>query len=256
MRRVKNGIWSVVVLLLVIALWELIVRVSNVEDYVLPPPTSIVDEIIESSPGQLIPAAWVTLQEVLAGFALGTVVGVLLALVVTHSVWVRRALEPLIVASQTVPIIAIAPLFIIWFGFGVTPKILMVSIITFFPVAINTMAGLSAVEHETVSLMRALSASRLQILLKVRIPSALPFFFTGLKQAAVLSVIGAIAGEWVGATEGLGPLMLGAQAAFRTTLVFAAIVYLAAIGIVMFLLVSALERAVIPWYYLTRSSRR
>src|SRR6185436_12910854 len=101
MRRVTNGIWSVVVLILVIALWELIVRASNVADYVLPPPTAIVDEIIDSSSGQLLPAASVTLQEVIAGFLLGTVVGVVLALVVTQSIWVRRALEPLIVASQT-----------------------------------------------------------------------------------------------------------------------------------------------------------
>jgi ABC-type nitrate/sulfonate/bicarbonate transport system permease component len=248
----KEAVWSIALLILLIGLWELIVKARHEPSYILPPPSSIVSQAIHQASGSLLPATWVTLQEILAGFGLGTGVGVFLAILITHSRMLARALHPLVVASQTIPIIAIAPIFIIWFGFGMKPKILMAALISFFPVVINTIAGLNSVERETLNLMRSLSANKLQIFLKIRFPASLPYFFIGLKQAAVISVIGAIVGEWVGATEGLGPLMVAAHAAFQTALVFAAIFYLATIGILMFVGATLLERLVIPWHFLTR----
>jgi ABC-type nitrate/sulfonate/bicarbonate transport system permease component len=248
----REGVWSVLLVALVIGVWELVVRVHHTPSYILPPPSSIAREVVGEGRGLLLPAAWTTFQEVLAGFGVATAAGVLVAIGISSSRMLARALNPLIVASQTIPVIAIAPLFIVWFGFGIKPKVLMAALIAFFPVAINTTAGLNSVERETYNLVRSLSGSSKDIFLKVRVPASLPYFFVGLKQAAVISVIGAIVGEWVGATQGLGPLMVSANAAFNTRLVFAAVVYLAVMGVLMFVLVTIAERIVIPWHFLTR----
>jgi ABC-type nitrate/sulfonate/bicarbonate transport system permease component len=248
----REGIWSVILVAIAIGVWEVVVRVRDTPDYILPPPSAIADEAVGPGRHLLMPAAWTTFQEVLAGLGVATVVGVALAVAVSSSRMLARGLNPLVVASQTIPVIAIAPLFIVWFGFGMKPKVLMAALIAFFPIAINTTAGLNSVERETYHLVRSLSGSAVDMFLKVRVPAALPYFFVGLKQAAVISVIGAIVGEWVGATQGLGPLMVSANAAFDTRLVFAAVVYLAAMGVLMFVLVLILERLVIPWHFLTR----
>ncbi|HYM49872.1 MAG TPA: ABC transporter permease [Candidatus Limnocylindrales bacterium] len=234
-----------------LAAWEAFIVVTNQPGYVVPHLTTIAGIMIARA-DILVPATWVTLQEVVAGFVLGVAAGLALAVAIAHSKVVGRAVYPIVITSQAIPVIAIAPVLVIWFGFGMLPKVLVAALICFFPVVINTTAGLLSVEREMIDLMHSLLASRWATFWKVSLPTAMPYVFVGLKNAAVISAIGAIVGEWVGAERGLGPLMIAANASFQTALVFAAITYLAAIAVVLFLLVTLAERIVIPWYFLTR----
>jgi NitT/TauT family transport system permease protein len=176
-------------------------------------------------------------------------VGLLLAIVITSSRVLRAALYPLIVTSQAMPVIAIAPLLITWFGFGPTSKILVSALIAFFPMVVSSAAGLGSLSSDVVNLMRSFPASRIQIFLRARLPNALPQIFAGLKVAAVLSVIGAVIGEWVGADEGLGYLIVRANTSLAIDLVFASIVLLALLGIAFFAAVALVERLVMPWQH-------
>jgi NitT/TauT family transport system permease protein len=255
-RYVRGAIASVCLLLISLGLWEIVVRVTHQPTYLLPAPSLIARTAVERAQNPLLPATWVTFREIIGGFLLGAAAGFVLAVAIAHSRVAARALNPLIVSSQTIPIIAIAPLFIIWFGFGMTPKILMAALITFFPVVVNGTAGLLSVDPDTLSLLQSLSASRLQIFRKLSLPTALPHFFTGLKQAAAISVIGAVVAEWVGATEGLGPVMLTANNVLETDLVFAAILYLSAIAVALYGAVSLIERIALRWQYLARAGAK
>jgi putative hydroxymethylpyrimidine transport system permease protein len=238
-----------------ILVWELFIYLTGEPAYILPPLHQIIYAAIIQAPDRLLPAAWVTLQEMLLGFLWGVVTGLVLGAAIHHSKIVRQALLPIVIGTQSVPVIAIAPILILWFGFDMAPKIIMTAVITFFPVAVNTIAGFAAVDRDMINLMRSLGANDWQIFLRVRIPAALPFIFAGLKNAAAISAIGAIVGEWVGANEGLGPVMIAANAGFKTVTVFAAILYLAAMAIGLFLLVGLAERLVMPWHFLMRDTR-
>lgn len=240
---------------LLLATWELVVWGFAVPRWLLPAPSQIVQAAWESRD-----LLWLhsrqTLLEAWLGLGLALVVGVVFAGLIDLSPLLRRTLYPLLVTSQTVPVLAIAPLFIIWFGFGLLPKILIVALVCFFPVAVNTADGLRSVDPDLMSLLRSMGASRGQILAKVRLPAALPLFFSGLRIAITYSIIGAVIGEWVGASEGLGIFMLRSQRSFLTDRVFAAILVTSALSIAMFLAASALERVVLPWYHTaTRSAQ-
>ena len=173
--------------------------------------------------------------------------GFAFALVLHLSPIMRRAFYPLLMASQTVPVIAIAPILVVWLGFGLGPKLVIIALVCFFPITVNTLDGLRSVDPELPRMMRTLDASRTQILRRVEIPSALPFAFSGAKVAAVVSVIGAVFGEWSGASEGLGHLILVAQGQLQTARVFAAVVVLSALAIAMFGLLVLLERRLGWW---------
>jgi ABC-type nitrate/sulfonate/bicarbonate transport system permease component len=195
---------------------------------------------------------WVTLQEILLGLLCAIVVGVTLGALIRSSRTVERALYPWLVISQLVPIPAIAPVFVIWFGFDLRPKILVVALVSFFPIVVNTVDGLRAVEPELISLMRTLGASRRKIFLSAQLPAAMPFIFSGLRIAAAFSVIGAVFGEWVGASVGLGYLILTLNNQTATADVFAVVVVLALIGIGLFALITLIERIALPWYHRPR----
>jgi putative hydroxymethylpyrimidine transport system permease protein len=252
---IRRIVPSATVLLGILVCWEFFGFLTGEPAYVLPPLHQIIAVAIETAPDRFLPAAFITLQEMLVGFALGVVVGFALATAVFHSIVIRRALLPLIISSQAIPVIAIAPVLIIWFGFDMTPKVIVTAIICFFPVVINTMAGFASVDRDAVNLMRSFGAGGWQIFAKVRFPAALPFIFAGLKNAAAISAIGAIVGEWVGASGGLGPVMIAANAGFKTAVVFAAIFYLAIMAIALFALVGLIERMALPWYFLTRDRK-
>jgi NitT/TauT family transport system permease protein len=190
----------------------------------------------------------VTVAEILWGFALAIVVGVPLAMLIVASPAFERSIYPLLVASQSVPKIAIAPLLIFWAGLGMFPKILVAFLIAFFPVVIDTVVGLRAIEPEMLHLARSMGASGARVFLKIRLPNALPNIFAGLKVGVTLAVVGAIVGEFIQADRGLGYALLQANAMLNTKLSFAAIVILAAIGVVLFALVDRIERLLIPWH--------
>ena len=228
--------------------WEVIVNWQAVPQWILPAPSQIWQAVWQNF-DLLIPHMMQTMQQVLLGLGLAIVTGVALAAVLDLSSWLRRALYPMLVASQTIPILALAPLLVIWFGFGLTPKVFIVTLFCFFPIAINTADGLTAADPELLALLRAMGANRRQIWRKVRLPASLPYFFSGLRIAATYSVVGAIIGEWVGASKGLGIFMLRSANAFKTDQVFAAIVISSLLSLALFGLVFVAERILLPWYH-------
>jgi ABC-type nitrate/sulfonate/bicarbonate transport system permease component len=231
--------------------WQIGTWVTRVPKWLLPSPWQVIQAGAEAS-HLLGPHVWQTLQETWLGLALALVVGLGLALVIDFSALLRRTFYPLLVASQTVPILALAPLLIIWFGYGIMPKVIVVALVCFFPIVVSTTDGLRVADPDLIALLRAMGANRRQIFLKVRLPGALPSFFSGLKIAITYSVVGAVIGEWVGASRGLGIFMIRSSKNFLTDRVFAAIAITSLLSIMMFAVVVVLERALLPWYYAHR----
>jgi ABC-type nitrate/sulfonate/bicarbonate transport system permease component len=201
--------------------------------------------------------ALVTLTEIALGFWLALVLGFTLAILIHSSRILERAFLPLVISSQTIPVFAIAPLLILWFGYGIGSKVVMTAIIVFFPIVINTVEGLKAADPDTLALLEILEATPGQVFFKVRIPQSLPFVFSGIKIGVAVSVIGAVIGEWVGARQGLGYLMIHANAQLQVGLVFASIFWLSILGVSIFWLsilgvglyglVVVMERLLVPW---------
>ncbi len=238
-----------------LGLWEAAVRIWTIPPYILPAPSRIA-ELIVTEQSLLWSQTWITLGEVLAGFLVALVVGIALALMIFKSPVLERALYPLIIGSQTIPVFAIAPLLIVWFGYGMLSKIVMTALIVFFPIVVNTVDGLRAADEDAINLLRVMKATDWQIMRKVRIPSALPFIFSGAKIGVAISAIGAVIGEWVGSTGGLGFLMIHANAQLRVDLIFAAIGYLSVLAVALFLLISVLEWYSLPWRRATAAQLR
>jgi ABC-type nitrate/sulfonate/bicarbonate transport system permease component len=235
-----------------IGAWELIARLDvlanalGVEPFLVPAPSAIAQSLW-SDRGLMADNGWVTLKEVVAGFALSVGAGVGFAVALHLSPTLRRAFYPLLVASQTVPIVVVAPILVVWFGFGIGPKLAIIALICFFPITVNTLDGLGSVDPDLVKMMRTLDASRLAIFGRVEAPTALPYFFSGAKIAVAVAVIGAVFGEWAGSSAGLGHLIQEASAQLETARTFAAVVVLSALAILLFAALSALERRVAWW---------
>jgi ABC-type nitrate/sulfonate/bicarbonate transport system permease component len=231
---------------LVIGGWELLAQLGHVEDYLLPAPSEVASALWRDR-DLLAPDAWVTAREVLLGFALALAVGVAIALVLHLSPLLRRAAYPFVVASQAVPVVVIAPILVIWFGFGITPKLIVIALICFFPVVVNTLDGLEGVDRDQVKMMRTLGASRLDLLRRLELPSSLPFLFSGAKVAVAVAVIGAVFGELVGSDAGLGHAIQVGTAELETARVFAAVLILSVMAVALFGLVALVERRAVPW---------
>jgi ABC-type nitrate/sulfonate/bicarbonate transport system permease component len=229
-------------------LWELAARLWEIQPWLLPAPTQILSA--GAAARELLgPHLWQTAQETLWGFALALAVGLSLGVLIELSPLLRNALYPLLVVSQTIPTIAIAPLLAIWLGYGIWPKIIVVGLVCFFPIVVSTADGLRGVDQELVALLRTMGASQADIFRLVRLPGALPAIFSGVKIAVTYSVVGAILGEWVGASRGLGVFMLRASNSFRTDWVFASIAITAALSVCLFALVALVERLALRWRY-------
>jgi NitT/TauT family transport system permease protein len=251
-RAVKSALPPIVFAAVVLSLWQLYATVGNVSSATLPKPTEVAKALVEDR-SLLLENAWVTIEEILLGFALAIAVGIILAVLIRSSRMIERAIYPWLVASQMVPIPAIAPLIVIWTGFDLRPKVIVIALVCFFPITVNTIDGLRAADPELLNLLKTLRAGRWQRFRKAQLPAALPFIFSGLKVAAAFSVIGAVFAEWVGSSEGLGYLILLLNNQTATTEMFAVIAVLAAIGIGLFLLVRLVEHLALPWYYEGRS---
>ncbi len=243
-----------IIILFALALWQLLVTTLEVPKWLLPSPWRIAEELVNRRE-LLAEHAWVTLKEVLLGFVVALFVGVLLAMGIGYSRVVERSVYPFVIASQTIPIIAIAPLLLIWVGPEMTSKVIVVALISFFPIVVNMVDGMKSVDVETINMMSTLGAKRWQTFVKVQIPTSLPYLFSGTKVAIVVSVIGAVVGEWVGARAGLGHLMRISGPEFLTARVFAAIVLLSLMGIVLFIGVAALEKSLLPWHRTERNRK-
>lgn len=246
-RRALGGVGApALVIVVVLALWQIVPPALGVQKYILPTPFDIAQQLGKDW-HLLWPNLLVTLSEILLGFALAFVVAMLLGFVIAHSAVAKRAIYPLLVASQTVPVIAIAPIFIIWFGYGILPKVIITALICFFPLTVNTVAGYASVDPDTRMLFKAYGTGRLTTFRLLTLPSALPSIFSGVKISITLSVIGATIGEYVGSQQGLGYVIVQASGQIITTRVFASIALLSFMGIALFLIVSLVERIAMPW---------
>ncbi len=229
-----------------IAAWELASLWFNIPEYLLPRPSRIVTVAILKR-AILWRHMGITLEEVLLGFLVGFIVGFGLALVMFFSTTLRRALNPIIVISQTVPVVALGPILVIWLGYNIWPKIIVVALIVFFPLTVNTFDGLIACDPDLITLLRSMGASRWQIFRKVQLPNALPFITSASKVAVTFSVIGAVVAEWIGSDRGLGAYILQTNAQIRTPEMFAAIFVTSIMGIILFFIAQAIENLLIPW---------
>jgi putative hydroxymethylpyrimidine transport system permease protein len=228
------------------ARWDVAADLLQVKDFLIPAPSEVAEALWRDR-SLLADDAWVTLREVVLGFALAVVAGVAFAVVLHLSDALRRALYPLLVASQTVPPVTIAPILVVWFGFGLGPKLVFVALICFFPITVNTLDGLRSVDPDLIKMMRTIGASRGQILLRGEGPSALPFAFSGAKIAMAVAVIGAVFAEWAGSDSGLGHLILVSSSELLTARMFAAVAVLSMMAIALFGLIALAERRIVTW---------
>lgn len=246
--RLINTILPAAVLAVLALVWEFSVHIFEIPSFMLPTPSQIL-QVTWTHLDLLTHHALVTLAEIGLGFWLALLVGLFLAVLIHSSRIMEHAFLPLIISSQTIPVFAIAPLLILWFGYGIGSKVVMTAIIVFFPIVINTVEGLKAADPDTLALLAILEASPSQVFFKVRVPQALPFIFTGIKIGMAVSIIGAVIGEWVGARQGLGYLMIHANAQLQVGLVFASILFLSLMGVGLYGLVAIVERLMLPWRY-------
>jgi putative hydroxymethylpyrimidine transport system permease protein len=246
----RSTIWRyagpIVLLAIGFLAWEAHVRYHDTPEWFLPAPSQIARTLLEERE-LLVKNAWVTLREVLAGFAVAVVLGVGLAILINSSQLLEWAIYPLVIASQAIPLIALAPLLLVWFGYGLLPKVIVTALIAFFPITVATVDGLRSADRELLDLLRSFGADSWKRFRMVKVPSALPSFFSGAKIGISVAVIGAVFGEYVGADSGLGHLINISAAKLQTDLVFAAIVVLALMAILLFATVALIERRVLRW---------
>ncbi|GHB54959.1 ABC transporter permease [Streptomyces viridiviolaceus] len=246
--RLLEQSWRPVALLLAcFAAWWVIAAAELVEPYLVPSPGETFD-VLTGKPDYIWQHTWVTTYETLLGFLIALVVGVFAAVVMVYSATVEKTLYPILLFAQVVPKIAIAPLFVVWLGFGIAPKILIAVLIAFFPVVISMVTGLKAVDPEMLQLSSTMGASPWQTFVKIRMPASLPHLFSGLKVAVTLAVTGAVVGEFVGANEGLGYVILQANGNLDTPMLFAGLLVMSLIGVVLFVLVEVTEKLLLPWH--------
>lgn len=234
-------------ILMLLVLWDVAVRVFNIQPYLIPPPLAVVKQLGAEWP-MLLSQSLPTLYATLGGFAASAVVGVPIAMWIAYSRTVESFVYPLLVFSQSIPKVAIAPLFVVWFGFGIVPKVIAAFLLGFFPVVVSTVQGFKSIEPEVIDLARSMGASPLKIFLKFRLPQAMPSIFSGLKVSVTLAVVGAVVGEFVGSNSGIGFVLQRATGTFDLPLMFAALVVLSTMGVLLFLVVELVERWMMPWH--------
>ena len=242
----RRWVPALLLLLAFIGVWQLVASLPGVDNLTLASPAETW-RALRTDHALLISNMWVTLEEVALGLAIAVVAGVGSAVLMHMFRPLRDAAYPLLVASQAIPIVVLAPLFVLAFDYGIGPKLAIVALICFFPLTVNMLDGLRSVDPELLKLMRTLRASRLGTLVKVELPSSLPFFVSGLRVAATVSVIGAVFGEWAGADRGLGRLVLLGNNQLQTPRVYAGVVILTLMALALFLLVTLAERVAVPW---------
>lgn len=252
---VLRWVWPTLLLITLVLIWEVAVRLNDTPRWMLPPPSAVAISFRDDW-RLLLEHTQVTFIEVLLGFVLAFVTGILTGIAIDSSRIIERAVYPLLIASQTIPMVVLAPLLLIWFGYGLVPKVLVAALVAFFPLAVNTVDGLRAGDREILALLRSLGAGRWRRFRLAKMPAAVPAIFSGARIAVAFCVIGAVFGELVGAKEGLGYLMERAASQFQTARVFACILILAVMGVGLFTIVTLLERVLLPWRrYVTDGSQ-
>jgi NitT/TauT family transport system permease protein len=247
--RALYSAWARPILLvaLLLVLWEAVVIVFRIPPYLIPAPLDVVIQLVNEWP-KLLRESLVTTYATLGGFALSIAFGIPMALLIAYSRTIEGFVYPLLVFSQSIPKVAIAPLFVVWFGFGIIPKVIAAFMLGFFPIVVSTVVGFKSVERDMLDLARSMKATKLQTFLRISLPQALPSIFAGLKVSVTLAVVGAVVGEFVGSNSGIGYVLQIANGNFDLPLMFAALTVLSLIGVLLFALVDLVERWMIPWH--------
>ena len=242
----RSALFPLALFLTILVVWEAFCRLGGIPVFILPPPTRILRVAVLDAPF-LLPHAGTTLAEILAGIFLALIVAIPLAVGMHAQPGVERALAPFLIASQAVPVFALAPLLVVWLGYGMASKVLMAGVIIFFPITVSLLEGFKSCDRDYRIMFDMMGASRRQALQKLYWPWALPYFFAGLKVGVSVATIGAVIGEWVGAQQGLGFVMIQANARLKVDLVFAAILWLALMGVGLWVLVGRIEKRCLWW---------
>jgi NitT/TauT family transport system permease protein len=250
-RPSSQNISIILTLVSLLTVWQLLYLVFTIPEYLVPSPLSIANRFIHDA-GPLFKHTWYTLGEVLFGFSISVIIGIPLAILIIHSKYFANTIYPILVGIHCIPMVSIAPLLVIWFGYAFMTKVLIVFLISFFPIVINSVVGLQSMDKEMYSLGRSMRATELQIFTYFRLPKALPTMFGGFKVGITLSVVGAVVSEFVASSQGIGYLQLVANSQLDTTLEFCALFILAMMGISLFYIVHFLERFTMPWYQGTK----
>ena len=236
-------------LIFFLVVWEGYVRIFEVSSLILPPPSKVLVSLWEmvqeaSTWGHVL----VTAYETVVGFTIACFIGIGLGAVLGKVAWLERTLNPFIIATQVVPKVALVPLFVVWFGFGITSKVIVSAVLAFFPILTNTLLGVKSVDHGHRDVMISLGATRWQTFCRLELPSALPYILAGMEIGIVLAIIGAVVGEYLGGSQGLGYMAVAAMNAYQTSALFAVIILLTLLGFMFYVAVGTLRRAVIPWH--------
>ncbi len=238
-------------LLIILTVWQAVCRSGAVPGYMLPSPAAVGSALISELP-TILRHASVTLREAFYGLLLGSILAFITATLMDRFMMLNRALYPLLIITQTIPTIAIAPLLVLWMGFGMAPKIALVAITTYFPIAVSLLDGYKSVDQDCMDLMRTMGAGRIEIFRHLKLPTAMPHFFAGLKISASYAVVGGVIAEWLGGFEGLGVYMTRVRKAYAFDKMFAVILFIVIISLLLMALVSAISKISMPWILISK----
>ena len=246
LKNLENKLAPIVFLIVLIFIWEMTIRLGGIEKYIMPAPSDIWSTLIKDF-NNILPHMLVTLYEGVVGFLIAILAALVLAVFMDMIPLIRKAIYPVLVVSQTIPIIALAPLFIIWFGFGTLPKIIVVVIVCFFPIVISIVDGLEGVDSDLINHFKLMGASKIKRFLHLKLPYGMINFFSGMRIAATYSIMGAVIGEWLGGDKGLGVYMTRARSTYALDKMFAAILIIVIMSMIIFLLIGLVEKICTPW---------
>lgn len=247
-----DALWMLLSLLIILGFWEALVGLFDMPEHLLPRPRSVVISTIANW-GEIANHSYHTILAVLAGYLLAVAFAVPMAVLIVISPKIERLIYPPLVATQSIPKIALAPLFIVWFGFGIETKVSVAFLICFFPIVVDTIVGLRSIDPSLIQLARSMGAPPRRIFLKLRLPGALPSMFGGLKVASALAVVGALTGEYIASDSGLGYILLSASGEMNTSLMFGVLIVLSVLAMIFFYAIEILEKLLIPWHVSQRS---
>ncbi|WP_420963411.1 ABC transporter permease [Brucella sp. IR073] len=254
MRRLIQSplVRPILLVAVLVILWDLSIRAFAIPAYLIPTPTDVAMKMAEEW-RMLLTETIPTLQATIGGFVLSVVIGVPLAMLIAYSKTVESYLYPLLVFSQSVPKVAIAPLFVVWFGFGIFPKIIVAFLLGFFPVVVSTVMGFKSLEADLIDLAKSMGSTRLKMFYKISLPNALPAIFSSMKVSVTLAVVGAVVGEFVGSNSGIGYVLQRANGNFDLPLMFSALIVLSLMGVVLFVVIDVIEKLMLPWHISNRT---
>lgn len=245
-QNITNRIWSVSAVILILIIWQIVCSLELVESFMLPSPVQVITALVTEFP-LLMEHAAITMGEAIIGLALGVLLGFVMAVLMDHYDFLYKAFYPLIVLTQTVPAVAIAPLLVLWFGYGMAPKIILIVITTFFPIAVGLLNGFKEADKDSINLLRAMGANRLQVFRHIKLPGAISQFFAGLRISASYAVVGAVISEWLGGFNGLGVYMTLVKKAYAFDKMFAVIFLISIVSLLLIKLVDMAEKKCMPW---------